>query len=175
MRRLPRFVALIAFVISWLAVSGCSTTVAKQVLTQPPATAPADPTAWTTVHYGQVALDVPASWPVYDIADGAPRCARFDQSALYLGHQQADASCPAHPVGRTDAAQVEPLDDLTKAQLVAPASTETVNGQVRQDQPGADVTRQLTAAFPGLGVVVTASYLDDPAVAQRIVDSVRAA
>ena len=158
--------------VGWAALSGCSTTSATKVSTQ---RGPGDAAAWSTVQYGHVAIDVPSTWPVYDQARGAPRCTRFDVHALYLGHQQPDATCPAHLVGRTDAAQIEPLDDASRARLIGTPSRQVVNGQVREDQPDAAVSRKLTAAFPDLGVLVTASYRDDPSVAQRIVDSVRAA
>jgi hypothetical protein len=173
MWKLSRFVALTTTVVGWTALSACSATTVKTLSTH--ADQAADPAAWSTVHYGHVTIDVPASWPVYDETKGSPRCTRFDVHALYLGHQPPDATCPAHLVGRTDAAQIEPLDDATKAQLVGTPSQHIVNGELREDQPDAAVSRKLTAAFPSLGIVVTAFFRDDPAVAQRIVDSVRAA
>ena len=58
-----------------------------------------------TVTYQGVAFDVPASWPVYDLA-AASTCVRFDVNAVYLGHPGADMACPSVVVGRADTALV---------------------------------------------------------------------
>ena len=48
-----------------------------------------------TVTYHGVQFDVPADWPVYDLAADPTTCVRFDVHAVYLGHPGADMNCPA--------------------------------------------------------------------------------
>jgi hypothetical protein len=66
--------------------------------------------------YDGAQVTVPASWPVYNLADDPTQCVRFDRHAVYLGHPGANQNCPAHLVGRTTALLVEPYD--AKAQVV---------------------------------------------------------
>src|SRR4051812_37942913 len=61
------------------------------------------------VRYGGYEIEVPASWPVYDLAHHPTTCVRFDRHAVYLGHPGADQRCPAHSVGHTETVLVEPL------------------------------------------------------------------
>ena len=56
-----------------------------------------------TVTYQGVSFDVPADWPVYDLAADPSTCVRFDVHAVYLGHPGADMVCPSGIVGRADA------------------------------------------------------------------------
>ena len=70
----------------------------------------ADATGVRTVTYQGVAFDVPAAWPVYDLAADPSTCVRFDVNAVYLGHPGPNMACPAEVVGRADAVLVEPSD-----------------------------------------------------------------
>ena len=81
--------------------------------TQP--TASWTPNGVRTVSYHGVEFDVPAGWPVYDLAADPTTCVRFDVHAVYLGHPGADMSCPATVIGRADAVLVEPVDGSTPA------------------------------------------------------------
>ena len=60
-----------------------------------------------TVEYGGYVVDVPAAWPVYDLAAQPHLCVRYDRHAVYLGHPGPDQRCPAHLVGRTDAVRID--------------------------------------------------------------------
>ena len=137
--------------------------------------APAANTSWTTVQFDGASVDVPASWPVYELSKDPTLCVRFNVNAVYLGAQGPDPDCPARMLGRADAVQVAPLGPTTAGQLLPALSAVNPQGLVVQEQPNSDTTRTIVAAFPKLGVLVTASYLQDPSVAQRIVDSVAAA
>src|SRR5689334_446833 len=75
-----------------------------------PTPAAAAGTGWRAVEYGGVRLDVPAAWPVYDLARDPTRCVRLDVHAVYLGRPGAAPACPARLLGRTEAVQVEPAD-----------------------------------------------------------------
>ena len=63
-----------------------------------------------TVTYQGVQFDVPADWPVHDLAADPTTCVRFDVHAVYLGHPGADMDCPAGIIGRADAVLVEPTE-----------------------------------------------------------------
>jgi hypothetical protein len=120
-------------------------------------------------------FDVPSNWPVYDLTKDPKRCVRFDMNAVYLGTQGTEAGCPARLLGRADAVQIEPLAPAATAHLLPAAATLNAKGQTVEQQPGSSTTRSIVATFPKLAVVVTASYPQDPSVAQRVVDSVDAA
>src|SRR6266851_7911980 len=74
------------------------------------ATSPTPVVGSRTITSNGVSLQMPATWPVYDLGQQTGRCAGFDVHAVYLGHQGSDASCPAHLLGKTDAVRIEPLD-----------------------------------------------------------------
>jgi hypothetical protein len=137
--------------------------------------APSGPSSgdWKTVRYRDVLLEVPGSWPVVDLAANPKRCVLFNVHAVYLGHQGPDATCPAHALGRTEAVQVEPYDAQTRAHLLPSASRATIHGEQVTVEPDADSTRTVVASFVQLAVTVTATYLTDPALANRIVQSVQ--
>jgi hypothetical protein len=120
-----------------------------------------------TVTYQGVQFDVPADWPVHDLAADPTTCVRFDVHAVYLGEPGADMSCPAGIIGRTDAVLVEPNG--------AGVSATTASGlgvQVANDGPAAS---EVAADVPSAGVSVTLTYRDSDATAQQILQSFRTA
>jgi hypothetical protein len=62
-----------------------------------------------TVSYRGYEVQVPASWPVVDLAANPTACVRLDRPAVYLGRSTAQADCPAHLVGRSEGILLEPL------------------------------------------------------------------
>ena len=78
------------------------------------ATAPAQGDRRTVAFRG-VNLDVPATWPIYDLSAQPTRCVRFDVHAVYLGHAGPEQRCPTGLVGHAEAVQVEPLDAASVA------------------------------------------------------------
>jgi hypothetical protein len=131
------------------------------------------PAGEQTIHFDGIAFDVPAAWPVFNLVADPHRCARFDQHAVYLGQQGSLASCPARALGRTEAVQVEPVDETKQQQLLPTASTDVANGLQMLVQPSPETTRSLTAQFPQPGVVMTVTFLQDQAQAEQILHSVR--
>lgn len=127
------------------------------------------------VRYRNATVEVPGGWPVYDLGADPRRCARFDVHAVYLGRQGPDAACPARLLGKTEAVQIEPVDDTTRAQVLPAPGREQINGQSAAIEPRTEASHNVVATFPGLGLVVTASFGADEGLAQRIVQSVRAA
>ncbi len=64
--------------------------------------------ALKVVSYHGYRVRVPASWPVYDLAQDPAVCVRFDRHAVYLGTPSAAQRCPAHAAGRTEAILLQP-------------------------------------------------------------------
>jgi hypothetical protein len=130
-----------------------------------------------TVSYHGVAFDVPAGWPVYDLAADPTTCVRFDQHAVYLGHPGADMFCPATVIGRADAVLVEPVDGGSSSEMGAASAEVTatsVNGLQAQVADGGTVTNEVEALFPTAGVSATLTYQDSAGTAQQILQSFRA-
>ena len=141
-----------------------------------PTVRPSDTPGMQTVEYLGVAFDVPADWPVHDLATDPTTCVRFDVHAVYLGTPGADMNCPAGLVGRTDALLVEPASTasaragVSAAGALAPQSINGVSVQVANDVTATGDVVATTDA-----VTVTASTGDGDATARRIIASFRAA
>lgn len=123
------------------------------------ATSARDAEATQAIDYQGYHADVPASWPVYDLASEPTRCVRYDQHAVYLGRAGADQLCPPHVMGRTEALHVEPA---TKSSVAAAAAD-------KADVADAQVTDSGTLSAIVGSVLVTASYGDNRASMQRYV------
>jgi Domain of unknown function (DUF1906) len=67
----------------------------------------ATPAAARTVHFGDRAVGVPSSWPVYRLAQHPGMCVRLDRRAVYLGTPGANQRCPSGAIGRRRAILVE--------------------------------------------------------------------
>jgi len=67
---------------------------------------------------------VPASWPVYRLADHPHMCVRLDRRAVYLGRPSPGQRCPAHAVGRRRAIVI---DGEGRARARASAAAPTVD------------------------------------------------
>ena len=82
-----------------------------------------------TVDYRGYEIDVPADWPVFDLAQDPTTCVRFDRPAVYLGTPGEQQDCPSHLVGRTTGLVIEPL--------TADAVRATADGTIRVPVPEA--------------------------------------
>jgi hypothetical protein len=158
-----------------------STTV--PVTTSPEVTTPPTATAtdgWRTVTYQGVQFDVPADWPVYDLAAAPSTCVRFDVHAVYLGEPSADMKCPAGVLGRAEAVLVEPTagerhrGSQGSADAADVAAT-TAGGLAAQVADDGAVASEIAADLPSVGLSVTLTYRDSDATAQQILQSFRAA
>jgi hypothetical protein len=128
-----------------------------------------------TVQFQRARFQVPDSWPVFDLAAETTRCVRFDQHAVYLGHQGANATCSAGLLGRSEAVQIEPLDDETRSHLLPNGQARTINGLPVMLQPNSQTTHSFIAAFASLNVVMTVTWSSNQGLAQQLLDSVHGA
>ncbi len=120
------------------------------VLSGPVASAAAATAPTKTVTFHGYRLSVPASWPVYRLANAPTTCVRFDRHAVYLGRPSGRQVCVTQAVGRTEAILVAPL--AGRAGQVLPAAGGGAEAQV------------VDAAH---NVVVTATWNRQPAVIRR--------
>lgn len=120
--------------------------------------------ATKTIRYHGYRLVVPAAWPVYDLSADPTVCVRFNRHAVYLGRPSSQQRCPAHAAGRTEAILVTPL-------AAHGAGAQGANGPAlppvhdRKAQPPAGSWTELTV--PSAGVVVTATWSNDPSLVAR--------
>ncbi len=157
-----------------VAAYGCGssdTSVSSSVHQQ--VSAAADGTEMRTVEYEGVAFDVPADWPVNDLAADPTMCVRFDVHAVYLGNPSADMNCPAGGVGSTEAVLVQPIERTTDG-LSGQVSTMDVNGLSAEVSDQRASMGQLQADVGDVRVSVTTGP-DSDALAQQILQSFRAA
>lgn len=91
-----------------------------------------------SVHFGGRSVQVPASWPVFRLAEDPHMCVRLDRRAVYLGTPSAQQDCPAGAMGRRRAILVEP-------RLGASAST------LPRARAGSGRTGRTGTVFTGLG------------------------
>ncbi|MDP9298288.1 MAG: DUF1906 domain-containing protein [Actinomycetota bacterium] len=132
--------------------------------------APAPPAGWRAMTFGAARFFVPRSWPVVDLSADPAACARFDVHAVYLGAQGLQPSCPPGTVGRTEAVQVQPLGERA-TDGAAPGAVTTLGREPASVARFAGTSRAITAAFPRLGVAVTATWGHDRGVATAIASS----
>ncbi len=102
--------------------------------------------------YAGYRFEVPASWPVINLAQQPRTCVRFDLHAVYLGKPAANENCPGWLLGTTEAMVIEP----------APRDV----GRQSVENP---VSNQITASAPG--VSVSATFDTDPAEITQILTS----
>lgn len=84
-------------------------------------------------------VQVPASWPVYRLAQHPGMCVRLDRRAVYLGTPAAQQRCPATVIGKQRAILVEPERAGARGSALPRAAT-----------PGASASAG-GAVFTGLG------------------------
>ncbi|MGE0067430.1 MAG: DUF1906 domain-containing protein, partial [Solirubrobacterales bacterium] len=84
-------------------------------------------------------VQVPASWPVYRLAQHPGMCVRLDRRAVYLGTPAAQQRCPATVIGKQRAILVEPERAGARSSALPRATT-----------PGASASAG-GAVFTGLG------------------------
>ena len=129
-----------------------------------------------TVTYAGIKFEVPADWPVYNLADAPATCVRFDVHAVYLGHPNPNMECPAGIIGRTETVQIEPNDNAVTRWTVGDGSaTQSVNGLNATLDTTSNTRKEIVAKLTGPNVVVEITYSDTDADAQKILTSVRGA
>ena len=91
--------------------------------------APAPAVEQRAVRFDGRALKVPASWPVYRLAQHPRMCVRLDRRAVYLGTPSSQQNCPAEAIGRRRAILVEPR--TASARLLLPSAHTSAASRAR--------------------------------------------
>ena len=112
-----------------------------------------------TVDYRGYRVQVPAHWPVVDLAADPKACVRFDRSALYLGHPGDQSACPRRITGRRSGLWLQPLD----RRALAPLTTTPVNAAPGTATPPTAIDPSWSdgafeLAVPAAGVLATAVH-----------------
>ncbi len=123
-----------------------------------------DKPATKVVRYHGYRVVVPAHWPVYRLAGNESTCVRFDRHAVYLGQPGTNQRCPAAAAGRTEAILVAPLQSHVTA-MGAGGGQALPLPSTQGSVPAHGSATQLVKARDG--VVVTATWHQDPAVIKR--------
>ncbi|MFD8480265.1 glycoside hydrolase domain-containing protein [Kitasatospora sp. NPDC059673] len=106
------------------------------------------------IDYQGFHAQVPADWPVVDLAAAPGTCVRLDVSAVYLGTPSGDQNCPAHLApGRADGLLIQPAESGRVQGTVVPG--QPVAQSVLKD---AAAGHQIQAKLGNSGLQVTASY-----------------
>ncbi|HZU40139.1 MAG TPA: DUF1906 domain-containing protein [Solirubrobacteraceae bacterium] len=125
--------------------------------------APAAASAATrVVRYHGLRLNVPVSWPVYDLSRHPRLCVRFDRHAVYLGRPSADPLCPPDAIGRTEALLVEPV-------IGRAADGGAAAGLVSAPSAAADRRGGSAGELVRSGVRILATWGAHPAVLLRVI------
>ncbi|RKE21063.1 glycoside hydrolase domain-containing protein [Streptomyces sp. TLI_171] len=135
---------------------------------QPSAAAAAGATK--RVDYRGFHAQVPADWPVVDLAAAPTTCVRLDVSAVYLGTPGDDQNCPAHLApGRADGLLIQPVKAGRAQGTVQPGRP--IAQSVLDD---ADAGHQIQARLGSTGLEVTASYAAAPDRVRQILETATA-
>jgi Domain of unknown function (DUF1906) len=115
------------------------------------------------VQYHGYEVQVPGSWPVYDLAADPSQCVLFNTHAVYLGTPGNAQNCPAEAFGHTGSLLIQaaspasvpaPAVVLPSASAALPQSA-TLPAAVTAS---AAVNHLIQVEVPGPGVLVTAAY-----------------
>jgi hypothetical protein len=90
------------------------------------------------VHYRGRVVQVPSSWPVYNLNADPSRCVRLDRRAVYLGRPSPNQSCPAHASGRRQA-------------ILVPGPPPTARSASAAPNPPPRIKAASASSFTGLG------------------------
>jgi hypothetical protein len=129
-----------------------------------------------TVQYDGYEVQVPGSWPVYNLAADSSQCVLFNTHAVYLGTPGSTQDCPAEAFGHTESLLIQPASSAS-----VPASAVVLSGESAALPPraalpaaaasAATVSHLIQVEVPGVGVLVTAAYGADETQIREILAS----
>jgi len=128
-----------------------------------PAAARAPSAATRTVRFDGREVAVPASWPVYRLAEHPRMCVRLDRRAVYLGAPSPNQHCPAVAIGRRRAIVVGRAASAGTSAVQAPSPTTSGVGPSTYTGLGFDacaapssraMTSWLTSPYRAIGIYI---------------------
>lgn len=137
----------------------------------PSASAASSSAAYQTINYHGYEIQVPASWPVYDLTADPSRCVLFNRHAVYLGTPGTDQQCPTRAYGRTEAVLVQPEpSSLPAGEAELGSDGASFSGSLSAEE---STTHTVRFTAPGPGVEVTATYGSDETRMRAILSAAR--
>ena len=116
------------------------------------------------VQYHGYQVQVPGSWPVYNLATDPSQCVLFNTHAVYLGTPGSAQECPAHAFGHTESLLIQAASQASvpSSAIVLPFATAALSEHATL--PAGAVTGDvIQVEAPGPGVLITAAYGTDEA------------
>ena len=115
------------------------------------------------VQYHGYQVQVPGSWPVYDLAADPAQCVLFNTHAVYLGTPGTAQDCPAAALGHTESLliQVASPAGVPSTAVVLPSTTAALPQHAVLPAAAAaaeGVSHTLQVEVPAAGVLVSAAY-----------------
>jgi len=115
--------------------------------------------ATQVVQYHGYQVQVPGTWPVYNLATDPSQCVLFNTHAVYLGTPGTAQNCPAHAFGHTESLLIQAASQASvpSSAIVLPSTTAAlpVNAALPAGAATGDV---IQVEAPGPGVLITAAY-----------------
>ena len=115
------------------------------------------------VSYHGYQVQVPGSWPVYNLSADSAQCVLFNTHAVYLGTPGSAQNCPAHAFGHIEALLIQPGGPASAppSAVVLPSGSAALpkHAALPAAAAAADATGHvIQVEVPGPGVLVTATY-----------------
>jgi hypothetical protein len=115
------------------------------------------------VTYLGYTFEVPASWPVINLAANPATCVRFDRHAFYVGPPGTGQSCPSGLVGSTEAVLVAPGVAAGRSQR-SQATENPVARRITVNAPTITVTAAYQSDRPQVLAILKSAGLPPPVV-----------
>lgn len=116
------------------------------------------------VSYLGYTFDVPANWPVINLAARPRTCVRFDRHAFYVGQPGTGQSCPSGLIGSTEAVLVAPAGAAPAGIGQSQATEDPVAHRIVVNVPRITVTASYQSDRAQVLAILTSAGLPPPAV-----------
>ncbi|HEY2280618.1 MAG TPA: DUF1906 domain-containing protein [Streptosporangiaceae bacterium] len=112
------------------------------------------------VQYLGYQIQVPSSWPVYNLATDPSKCVLFSTHAVYLGTPGSGQDCPASAIGHTEALLLQPVSSasLSSEAITVGGGEAALSQDTALPADTTDTTHEFQVDVEKAGVLVTAAY-----------------
>ncbi len=112
------------------------------------------------VQYLGYQIQVPSSWPVYNLATDPSKCVLFSTHAVYLGMPGSGQDCPASAIGHTEALLIQPVSSasLSSEAIVVGGGEAALSPDTALPADTTETTHEFQVDVEKAGVLVTAAY-----------------
>jgi hypothetical protein len=129
--------------------------------------------SWRGVTFEGVALEVPASWPVFNLTTHPAICPSLSRHAVYLGMPGPDPACPAEVLaGKTESVQLMPINRASPDLRAATRRT-AIGSTAILTNPDDAISHTIIDMVPAAGVEVSLSYGQDLPLIRAVEASLR--